>query len=68
MDANGVVLGDSVKQWTGHMARETALAPAISLAANTSQNARQRQSQSTDGAMLFGPIQSQWDRVGRDGR
>jgi hypothetical protein len=54
VDANGVVIDDSAKQWTGHMARETPLAPAMNLAANTGQKAGQRQSQSADGAMLFG--------------
>jgi signal transduction histidine kinase len=50
VDANGVVIDDSAKQWTGHMARETPLAPAMNLAAKTGR----RQSQSADGAMLFG--------------
>jgi signal transduction histidine kinase len=50
VDANGVLIDDSAKQWTGHMARETPLAPAMDLAAKTGR----RQSQSADGAMLFG--------------
>ena len=50
VDATGVVIDDSAKQWTGHMARETPLAPAMNLAAKTGR----RQSQSADGAMLFG--------------
>jgi signal transduction histidine kinase len=54
VDGNGVVIDDSGKQWKGHLARETTLAPAMDLAANTAQNAGQRQKQSADGAMLFG--------------
>ena len=70
VDTNGVVMDDSAKQWTAHMARETTLAPAMNLAAKTSHNAGQRQHESADGA-LFGAypfIHSQWDHVGRDGR
>src|SRR6202041_2313612 len=51
VDENGVVIDDSAKQWTGRVARETPLAPAMNLAANTGQNAGQRQNQSADGAM-----------------
>ena len=54
VDGNGVVIDDSAKQWTGRVARETPLAPAMNLAANTGQNAGRRQNQSADGAMLFG--------------
>ena len=32
VDENGVVIDDSDKRWTGHPARETALAPAMNLA------------------------------------
>jgi signal transduction histidine kinase len=54
VDENGVVIDDSDKQWVGHLARETALAPAMKLAVNAHENAGHRQSRSADGAMLFG--------------
>jgi len=55
VDGNGVVIDDSAKRWKGHLARETTLAPAISLAANAA-NGGQRQKQSADGAMLVWPM------------
>ncbi len=54
VDENGVVIDDSEKQWTGHQARETALAPAMRLTAKSDQNAGRRQNRSADGAILFG--------------
>jgi signal transduction histidine kinase len=54
VDENGVVIDGSDKQWVGHLARETMLAPAMKLTANTDGNAGRRQSHSADGAMLFG--------------
>ena len=54
VDENGVVIDDSDKQWVGHLARETALAPAMKLAVNADENAGHRQSRSADGAMLLG--------------
>ena len=54
VDESGVAIDDSDKQWVGHLARETALAPAMKLAVNADENAGNRQSRSADGAMLFG--------------
>jgi signal transduction histidine kinase len=54
IDDKGVVLDDSEKHCIGRPARETSLAPAVSLAVAGGGNEVHRKSHSADGSMLFG--------------